>query len=77
MSDVAAFDRGAQIAELGDRVVDVVRDARELSAKLAAARLSLPAILLHALPVSVCRIQGAFLCLRVLRSAIRDYDGAT
>jgi hypothetical protein len=33
--------------------------------------------LLHALPVSVCGIQGASLCPRVLRSAIRDYDEAT
>ena len=44
---VAALDRAAQIAQLGDGIVDVVGDARELGAKLAAARLTLAAIVLY------------------------------
>jgi hypothetical protein len=44
---VAALDRGAQVAEFDDGIVDVVGDARELDAELATARLTLAAILLR------------------------------
>ena len=46
-SGLAPLDRSAQIAELDDGIVDVVRDARELSGKLAGARLTLASILLR------------------------------
>src|SRR5688572_30599746 len=43
----AALYRAAQIAQLGDGIVDVIGDARELGAELAAAGFTLAPIVLH------------------------------
>src|SRR5918994_974001 len=44
---IATLYRAAQIAQLGDGIVDVISDASELGAKLAAAGFTLAPIILH------------------------------